>query len=200
MSMLTERRVILASASPRRKMLLEQVGVCPTVNVADVPEYSTPPAGMDVAQMVMKNAEAKTRAVYAEVGTCDALIVGADTVVVKDGVVFGKPRDEAEAAAMLRTLSASRHSVFSGACVIDAATGAVCCDVSETAVYFCPLTEEEIAAYIAGGEPMDKAGSYGMQAEGAVFVERIDGDYSTVVGLSLPLLKKMIARVEGATA
>lgn len=198
MSLWTTRQVILASASPRRLMLLEQIGISPQVMVADVEEQMLPAAGSSVAEMVQANAMKKAQAIYDQVGSCDCLILAADTVVEKDGKVFGKPAHAEEAVEMLRQLSASRHRVLSGAALLDAKTGASCSDVSITTVYFAALSEAEIAAYVATGEPLDKAGAYGMQAAGGLFVERIEGDYSTAVGLSLPLLRKMLARLPAA--
>lgn len=188
MSLLTDRRVILASASPRRLALLAQVGVRPEVIVAAVAEER----GLPPRALVAANAARKAQAVAARLGRCDAWIIGADTVVAQGEVVFGKPCGAAEAARMLAALSGNTHSVFTGQCVVDGSSGRSQTAVSETRVHFETLDETEISAYVATGEPLDKAGAYGMQAQAGLFVRAIEGDYSTVVGLSLPLLRAML--------
>ena len=196
-SLLTKRPVVLASASPRRLMLLQQVGVTPEVITAEVEEHQQAKPGQTLEELVMANAALKAHAVVKKLTGRDFLIVAADTVVAKDGQIYGKPADKVEAAAMLYSLAGNCHTVYSGLCVIDAKTGRECVDVSETQVWFTNMSKAEIFAYIESGEPMDKAGAYGMQAIGALFVQRIEGDYSTVVGLSLPLLRDMIGRITG---
>jgi septum formation protein len=169
--------VVLASASPRRRELLQKAGVAFTVKVSDADEHidpDTPPH-----EAVMALARQKARAVAK---TCpDDLVIGADTVVVYDGAILGKPSDEADAARMLRMLSGKTHTVYTGVCFVSA-------DKTEsfyeqTQVTFYPLTEQEIEAYVATGEPMDKAGAYGIQGRGCTLVQRICGDYFNVVGL-----------------
>ena len=196
MSLFTTRKIILASASPRRLMLLRQIGVEPQVVCMETEELKQLGPGMQAAELVMYNAQRKGAAVQQLVGRQDALIVSADTVVICHGTLFGKPADEEEAAQMLRQLSGNTHSVFTGQCVIDAKTGRHACGYSETQVRFVPLCEEDVAAYIASGDPMDKAGAYGMQSLGGLFVEAISGDYGTVVGLSLPLLRSLVQKLE----
>ena len=148
------------------------------------PDPSLPPARLCTAL-----AESKAREVAASAETDDA-VIAADTIVVHGGRVYGKPRDAAEAAEMLRALSGSTHEVYTGVCVI---RNGVCLSRSDrSAVTFRPLSEEEIARYLATGEPMDKAGSYGAQGLGALFVERIDGDFFNVMGLPLCMLGEML--------
>ena len=120
----------------------------------------------------------------------DDVVIAADTIVVHGGSVYGKPRDPEDAARMLRALSASTHEVYTGVCVIR--DGRELCRADRSLVTFRALSEEEIARYIATGEPMDKAGSYGAQGKGALFVERIDGDFFNVMGLPLCLLGEML--------
>lgn len=192
MALLNDRRFILASASPRRLDLLRQVGVEPLLLPVDIPEQACPAPGQSPAELVCANARAKARAAWQQVGAKPVLILGADTVVqAADGRLLGKPRNGAEAAAMLRLLSGGDHSVLTGQCLLDAASGRELCQAAETRVSFLPLAEAEIQAYVSGGEPLDKAGAYGMQGQAGLFVRSIHGDYSTVVGLSLPLLYQM---------
>lgn len=195
MSLLTERTVILASASPRRLDLLRQVDIEPRIVVAEVEELKQLSAGLSPQQLVQINAQRKAEAVYRQCRGEDAIIIAADTVVVHLGQLFGKPADEAEACRMLAALSGDKHSVFTGHYLIDAATGQAVGECSETQVQFAVLTAEEIAGYVASGEPLDKAGAYGMQSRGGLFVDSIYGDYSTVVGLSLPLLYRLIKKM-----
>ena len=195
MSLLTDRAVILASASPRRLMLLRQIGIEPKVIAAEIREKSPRP-GMPPAKLVMKNADLKALAVSKCIPQQDGLIIAADTVVALDDQILGKPRGPMEARNMLRSLSGRWHQVFSGLCLLDGVTGKRICGYSTTKVHFVPLTEQEISAYVATGEPRDKAGAYGMQGQGGLFVDRIEGDYTTVVGMSLPLLRMMILKLE----
>ena len=177
--------LVLASASPRRRALLEQVGIPCTVERAGVDEGDDPAA----------NARAKARAVAASRAGDDAVVLGADTIVVLDGDVLGKPADAADAAAMLRRLSGRTHTVVTAYALVHCGTGDECVRSVEAAVTFRALDDDEIAAYVATGEPLDKAGAYGIQGRGALLVERIDGDYFTVVGLPLSDLAVSLRRV-----
>ena len=191
MNLLTDRPIILASASPRRLELLRQIGVTPQVIPAVVEELSpgseTPPA-----VLVEKNALRKAMSVARYLGPQNALVIGADTVVAQEGTVLGKPKDPADAERMLGMLSGQWHQVFSGLCVVDGRNGRRVSGCSVTKVHFVEMTADEIAAYVATGDPLDKAGAYGMQSLAALYVDRILGDYSTVVGMSLPLLRIMV--------
>lgn len=193
MNLLTDKKIILASASPRRLMLLRQVGVEPELFPVQVKERHDL-EGLSPETLVIYNATLKAKTA-AEACPSPGLILGADTVVVRGGELFGKPRDAAEAVAMLFSLSGSTHSVFTGQCLIDSESGATVAAARETQVTFDPISEEAILAYVASGEPLDKAGAYGMQGLGGLFVASICGDYSTVVGLSLPLLYQMARRL-----
>ena len=174
--------LILASASPRRRMLLEQIGVPFTVTVSQVEEVvdsSLPPEQM-VQQLALQKATAVAE------GYTEGLVLGADTVVVNDGVLLGKPATEEQAAEMLRGLSGKRHQVMTAVAVVDASGNREpWTSVEITQVQFRTLTEADIAAYIATGESMDKAGAYGIQGYGALLVEQIEGCYFNVVGLPL---------------
>jgi len=182
--------LILASASPRRLELLQSVGLDPQVMVADIQEIESAASPENI---VVANALTKAR--YFAGKYPASLIIGADTIVVKDGKVYGKPEDESAAAAMLRSLSGAEHIVYSGLAVVDSATYLEEVGWRSTRVQFRELTDETINAYIATGEPLDKAGAYGIQSKGAIFIESITGDYSTVVGLSLPLLADLFTRL-----
>jgi septum formation protein len=182
--------VVLASASPRRLDILKTLGISPQVFVPQVEETSqgSPP------EIVIYNAQIKAQT--AAKNFHHEIVIAADTVVSKDGQVLGKPKDEAEAEKMLAFLSGSAHEVYTAIAVIDTQTGRQNADCSMTKVFFKPLKKESIAAYIASGEPMDKAGAYGIQGLGSVFVERIEGDYGTVVGLSAALLADLVAGLD----
>ena len=178
--------LILASASPRRRELLSHFGVEFTIDPAEGPE--TPPAGADAAETVMQLSAAKARQIALR--HPGSVVIGADTVVELDGSILGKPADEEDAFRMLRALSGREHRVFTGVTV--ARDTQECTEAERTRVFFRTLTDAEIRAYIATGEPMDKAGAYGYQGLAGLFVERIDGDYFNVVGLPLCRLGRML--------
>ena len=183
--------IILASQSPRRRELLERMGVEFRVVTPDIDERMERELPPD--ELVRRISAEKARAVAAQAGP-DAIVIAADTVVALDGAVLGKPADESDAARMLSALSGRTHQVFTGLTV---ACGADVRTVSEeTAVTFRPLTAEEIAAYVRTGEPMDKAGAYGIQGYGALLVEGIRGDYYNVMGLPVCRLGQMLRRVD----
>ncbi|MBR5429946.1 MAG: septum formation protein Maf [Firmicutes bacterium] len=194
MNLLTDKKIILASRSPRRLELLRQVGVEPILFPVQVREKHEL-AGLSPETLVIYNATLKAQQAK---DTCrkQGLILAADTVVVLGGQLFLKPRDKAEAVAMLVSLSGATHSVFTGQCLIDSESGRTVAAARETQVTFDVMSEEAILAYVNSGEPLDKAGAYGMQGLGGLFVRSISGDYSTVVGLSLPLLYQMVRQLE----
>ena len=171
--------IILASASPRRRELLERVGITGfTVAVPNVDESVE--SGLSPAETVEQLSLRKARAAAENFGP-DDLIIAADTVVVLDGAVLGKPRDENGAFAMLSALSGREHRVYTGVTVLRG--GRAVTEHEATAVTFRELSPDEIQGYIATGEPMDKAGAYGIQGIGALLVSGIRGDYSNVMGL-----------------
>lgn len=180
--------LILASASPRRRELLAQAGFVFEVRPAHVPE--DPRAGEDPIAYVTRLAREKAQAVYKEIGDAEAVVLGADTTVVLDDEILGKPEDAADAARMLRRLSGRSHRVMTGIAVVTADQAQVAAEV--TAVRFLTLSDEEIAAYVATGEPMDKAGAYAIQGRAARWIPRIEGDYFNVVGLPLALVTMML--------
>ena len=172
----------LASGSPRRRELLTQIGVPFTAVSADIDEtplaHETPSAYVE--RLARSKAEAGRRALHADVDGC---VLGADTAVVLDGRILGKPLDQAEAMTMLLSLSGREHEVLTSIAVLD---GQRCeSRVVSSRVRFRSITEQEAAAYWASGEPRDKAGGYGIQGLGAVFVAGLEGSYSAVVGLPL---------------
>jgi septum formation protein len=180
--------LVLASQSPRRQELLRQAGLAFIVIPADVEEAVWP--GEDALSHVQRLARAKAEAVGAAPAD---VVLGADTVVVAEGRILGKPRDHADAARMLRLLSGREHQVVTGICLRQG--GNVVCDAETTAVRFVELSEEEIRAYVASGEPMDKAGAYGIQGLASKFIDRIEGCYFNVVGLPLALVWRRLKQL-----
>ena len=181
--------IILASKSPRRQELMRLLGLEFTIHTADVDETmdKTLPPEREVARVGGLKA-----AKIAETAAPEDIVVAADTIVVVDGAVLGKPHDEEEAFHMLKTLSGRGHEVMTGLNVWH--EGKLRQEVVRTRVHFRPMTDAEIRAYIATGEPMDKAGAYGVQSRGALFVERIDGDFFNVMGLPVEQLGLVLAR------
>ncbi len=159
------------------------------IAVADIDE--TPEPDEDPTAYTLRLAQAKAEAVLPRFP--DALVIGADTTVVHRGAILGKPRDEADAARMLHLLQNDSHQVITGIALAMAVHTLTAAEV--TTVSFSPMSEAEIATYIATGEPMDKAGAYGIQGRAAQWVPRIEGDYSNVVGLPLARLKTLMEQV-----
>jgi len=180
-------QLILASQSPRRKELLGLFGIPFTIRVADIDET------MDSGNPYDEVARVSRQKALAIPRESDDVVVAADTVVVCDGTVLGKPRDEADAAAMLGLLSGRAHQVMTGLTVLRGEKIISCTEVTE--VCFRALTDREIDAYIRSGEPMDKAGAYGIQQGGALFVEKICGDYFNVVGLPVCRLGMLLKEI-----
>ena len=177
--------LILASASPRRQELLKLYGIPFSIRVADIDETKKQdaPPFEEVARVSRLKALAVSRG-------ADDVVIAADTIVVCEGKVLGKPRDEAEAAEMLRLLSGRDHQVMTGCTVL---RGESCVTFTEvTDIHFRELSEKEIAGYVASGEPMDKAGSYGIQGGAALFCERMVGDYYNVMGLPVCRLGQVL--------
>jgi septum formation protein len=173
-------RLILASASPRRRELLGRLGVTFEVMASGIEEVlDGPPVPETVARLALE----KARAVAGRVGR--GIVLGADTVVVIDGVALGKPLDPADARAMLRRLRGRVHDVITGVAVVDAQVGRALTAGVVTRVEMADASDDAIDAYVAGGEPLDKAGAYAIQGEGATLVAEFAGSYSNVVGLPL---------------
>lgn len=187
---MTGPTLILASASPRRKALLDSIGVSFKVQPARVPEAWDDSS--DSEEVARDLALRKARAVAAL--QAEGLVVGADTLVCLDGVILGKPRSESEATSMLQRLSGKTHSVVTGVAVVDSRSGREEVAAEVTRVTFRTLSPAEIERYVATGEPMDKAGAYGIQGVGALLVARIEGCYPNVVGLPLVRLAELLSR------
>lgn len=181
--------LILASSSPRRRELLDRLGLAFVVQPSS--EEESVPAGTPPRAMVEMLAERKARSISREHD--QGLIIGSDTIVVLDGEVLGKPKDAQDAFRMLSGLQGRTHTVYTGVAVIDAARGRSSVRSSSTEVRIKPLSADRIERYIATGEPNDKAGAYGIQGLGATLVQEIHGDYFTVVGLPVGLLSDMLA-------
>jgi len=181
--------IILASTSPRRKELLGGLGIQFTIDPSDADESFE--AGTAPEEVVRMLALRKAESVAERHG--QGLVIGSDTIVVVDGQILGKPIDDSDAHRMLQMLQGRSHAVCSGVAVVDAAGGRSIAAVSVTNVIMRALSAEQIDAYVRSGEPRDKAGAYGIQGLGATIVERIDGDYFTVVGLPLCLLNKLLS-------
>jgi len=182
-------KIILASASPRRRELLAQIGINFEVIVSDKEERITAEEPADICMHLAMQKALDVKDILEKSGRYesdedrDLTIIGADTIVVLERRILGKPCDEEHAAGILRSLSGREHQVYTGVCVVRGET--VCTFAEKTDVYVAPLSEEDIRAYIATGDPMDKAGAYGIQGIFAKHIEKIDGDYFNVVGLPI---------------
>jgi septum formation protein len=191
--------LVLASASPRRRELLAQIGCHFEVRPANIPEEPHP--GEDPIAYVTRLAREKAEFVFSELTAArensgsqspvsDLAVLGADTTVTVDNLILGKPQDAADAARMLRMLSGRSHRVITGVALVTARGTEVAAEA--TAVRFLSVSDEEIAAYIATGEPMDKAGAYAIQGHAARWIPRIEGCYFNVVGLPLALVASLL--------
>jgi len=187
------KRIVLASASPRRSELLESAGIIFSVVPADISEEPLP--GEYPAAHVLRLATEKALAVAETVD--GELYIGADTVVVCDDEIMGKPADAADARRMLSTLSGRSHDVITGFAIHDRTVNTTQAEVVRTRVFFKPLTEEEIEAYIATGCPFDKAGAYAIQGGAAYMVRGIEGSYTNVVGLPLCEVVEVLRQAGG---
>ena len=179
--------LILASQSPRRRELFDLIGLQYTAMVSDANEdipLTEPGAYVEKLALI------KAEAIFEK--TPDACVVGADTIVWLDETIIGKPKDEADASRILRTLSGRTHLVYTGLAVLAPGSREVFHDI--TKVTFASLSDEEIWAYIKTGDPMDKAGAYGVQGRAAIFVQKVDGCYFTVIGLPVPRLYKALIK------
>ena len=177
--------LILASASPRRRELLALLGIPFTVAAVDADETTSLGAREAVAELSRRKALAGAAA------HPGCVVLAADTLVALDNVPFGKPRDEADAFRMLRCLSGREHQVYTGVSCV-APDGAFHSGVDTSTVRFCAMSDAEIRAYIASGEPMDKAGAYALQGLAGAWIESVSGTPSGVIGLPLPLTRKLL--------
>ncbi len=183
--------VVLASASPRRRELLGLLGIVPDVLPANIEEVHRP--GETPSDYVLRLAREKCAAVAPTLAREEVLLLAADTTVVLRGQLLEKPRDTEDAVRMIGLLAGTHHVVHTALAL--RYRGREAAGVETTRVWFRPLTEAEIRAYVATGEPMDKAGAYGIQGFGAVLVEKIEGDYFTVMGLGLARLVELLGEI-----
>ena len=210
--MQTKKRIILGSASPRRRELLEKSGISFEVRDSDkeevyhslIPEEIVKELALSKAENVADDLREKQEQVK-QISfdkknnvLLDTIVIGADTIVVSDGSILGKPKDEADAVRMIRSLQGRSHKVYTGVAILDyddegkrkSVVHAV-----ETEVFVNPMSDEEIREYAATGEPLDKAGAYGIQGRFAAYIERIDGDYYNVVGLPVSYVYRQLKEI-----
>ncbi|MBQ1192772.1 MAG: septum formation inhibitor Maf [Lachnospiraceae bacterium] len=191
------KKIILASKSPRRSELLRQIGLDFEVFTSEVDENIEV---QSPEKLVMQLSRLKAVAVYEEYNLKEEnlMVIGADTVVALNGQILGKPRDEKHAKEMLMTLSDNEHEVLTGVTIVTTNDGKPVIETfyEKTIVYTYPITENEINDYIMSREPMDKAGSYGIQGMGARFIKKIDGDYNNVVGLPISQIYQKIKEMQ----
>lgn len=185
-------KIILASGSPRRKELLEMLRVQHLEIIPAKGEEKAHPE-LSPSELVKELSRCKAAEVAQNHGGADTVVIGADTIVVLDGAVLGKPVDEADAERMLHALSGRSHTVYTGVCVMRGEE--VKQHAERTEVFFRTLSDGEIRRYIATGEPMDKAGAYGAQGFASLFVEKLEGDFFNVMGLPLCALGTMLKEI-----
>jgi septum formation protein len=188
------RQLVLASASPARLRLLRDAGIEPRVVVSGVDESTI--TTDDPRELVTLLAAAKARSVASEIGSRESLVLGCDSMLVFDGETLGKPGTPEAATARWRRMRNRSGALLTGHCIIDTATYAEACGVGETLVHFGDPSDDEIAAYVASGEPLHVAGAVTLDGRAAPFVDGIEGDASNVIGLSLPLLRRLLAQLD----
>ncbi|MCI8292584.1 MAG: septum formation inhibitor Maf [Hespellia sp.] len=193
-----KKKIILASGSPRRKELLEQIGIPFEVVISHVEEVRTKE---EPSEIVLELALQKAEAVLEQFPVKERagiVVLGADTIVVKAGKILGKPRDEEEAVEMIRSLQGQCHRVYTGVVILetDESKGRKCSThVEETKVFVHTMTEDEISGYVATKEPLDKAGAYGIQGTFAAYIDRIEGDFYNVVGLPVAYVYRRLREI-----
>ncbi|MET7618212.1 nucleoside triphosphate pyrophosphatase [Streptomyces sp. NPDC005408] len=186
-------RLVLGSASPARLNLLRQAGLAPEVIVSGVDEDAL--SAPTPAELALVLAEAKAAAVAARPEASGALVIGCDSILELDGEALGKPADEEDATARWKAMRGRSGILQTGHCVTDTATGRSASATASTTVRFGDPTDAEIAAYVASGEPLHVAGAFTLDGRSAAFIDSIDGDYGNVIGLSLPLLRTLLAEL-----
>ncbi|QSB05930.1 Maf family protein [Natronoglycomyces albus] len=194
MTSATAPRLVLASASPARRALLLAAGLEPEVIVSGVDESTV--SSKDPATLACQLAALKAKAVAARPETAEALVIGCDSVLAFGGDIYGKPADAEEAAARWKAMRGRSGVLHTGHCLIDNRTGRSTVAGAATTVHFAEVSDEEIAAYIATGEPLRVAGAFTLDGYGSAFVDKIEGDPGTVIGLSMPLLRRMLFELD----
>ncbi len=190
------KKIILASASPRRRELLKNIGLDFEIVVSDADESSISSdvdARLYVQELALLKASDSAKKIKFKIFD-DILVISADTIVVENGKILGKPKDEADAKEMLKALSGTTHQVMTGICVFRVKDGFSVCDTVTTNVTFKRLTDETIDSYIRSGECLDKAGAYGIQGKGALLCKELSGDYFNVVGLPISKLADILKK------
>jgi septum formation protein len=185
----SQPKLILASASPRRSEILDRLGLIFEIRPVDIDESPRP--GEPAEDYVDRLAHEKAQACGADEG----IVIAADTVVLVDGKILGKPLDQLDAERMLASLSGRRHEVLTAVAVRNIARNRILAGLERSMVSIANLSDEEVFWYVATGEPLDKAGSYAIQGVGALFVTAVEGNYSNVVGLPLPLLYRLLSEL-----
>ncbi|MFF8927824.1 nucleoside triphosphate pyrophosphatase [Streptomyces longwoodensis] len=193
MTEMHRRRLVLASQSPARLGLLRHAGFAPEVIVSGVDEDAV--SAPSPAELALALAEAKASVVAARPDVKGALVIGCDSVLDLDGQALGKPADAEEATARWKAMRGRAGTLQTGHCVYDTVSGRYASATASTVVHFGDPTDEEIAAYVASGEPLHVAGAFTLDGRSAPFVDRIDGDHGNVIGLSLPLLRRLLAQL-----
>lgn len=193
-----KRTVVLASASPRRRELLMQVGILPEVVPSKVEEIVTKTKPQEVVMELSVQKAQDVAAMYENDTREDVVIIGSDTVVAADGEILGKPKDEEDAVRMISMLQGGTHQVYTGVTMIFIKTGERVTFAEKTDVHVYPMTKEQIHEYVKTKEPMDKAGGYGIQGYFAAYIKGISGDYNSVVGLPVGrVCQELFAREGG---
>lgn len=194
------KRIILGSASPRRRELMEQIGLNFEIAVSNKEEtyVSTKPEDI-VKELALMKAQNVASEMENGEKLCDAIVIGADTIVVLDENILGKPKSEEDAYHMLTNLQGRSHQVYTGVAIIDydrSGKKKVCSHAVGTKVYVHEMEPKEIRTYVQGKEPMDKAGAYGIQGKFAAYIDKIEGDYYNVVGLPVAYLYQQIKKLQ----
>ncbi|MFC4499787.1 MULTISPECIES: nucleoside triphosphate pyrophosphatase [Streptomyces] len=188
------RRLVLASQSPARLNLLRQAGLAPEVIVSGFDEDAV--TAPTPAELALALAEAKASVVAARPEAKGALVIGCDSVLDLDGEALGKPADAAEATARWKAMRGRSGTLQTGHCVYDTLSGRYASATASTVVRFGEPTDEEVAAYVASGEPLHVAGAFTLDGRSAPFIEGIDGDHGNVIGISLPLVRRLLGRLD----